>query len=325
MRRYSVFLIVLLFAGCTTRTSEVAATIAPSPNPSNAAEHTNHIDGKDVSEEEPAQPEYREKTIDMVFPIKESNEVAFKEGEGRDLTFDIDGYTLRSKGLTPYRLEKHGKNLLGFSTNNPRDRYWWLAIAEAKLLGERSKQLYIISSGPGGPCCTNYWIVDISTPKPRLVFRSEEFGRFRDPMEIFDEDGDGIYELKQYDTCMRYFRDDCGSCSPEPSAYFKYDKARRQYRPAKNVMESFTREGLAKTEAMIAEDFRKWQTTKDLDLYMDLHRTVLAHVTDLIHIGNEKRAWQLFKRYGAVVGKEDEAEIRRRLQQCEFYKALYGR
>jgi len=227
--------------------------------------------------------------------------------------------------MTPFRLEKDGRNLLSFRTVNPRDRYWWLAIAEAKLLGDRSKQLYVISSGPGGPCCTNYWIVDISAAKPRLIFRSEEFGRFRDPMEIFDEDGDGIYELKQYDTCMRYFRNDCGSCSPEPAAYFKYDKARRQYRPAKNVMEDFARERLKGTEAMIEEDFQKWRTTKDPGLYMDLHRTVLSLVTDLIHIGEEQRAWQIFHKYGATVSKEDEAEIRYRLRQCEFYKALYGR
>ena len=27
--------------------------------------------------------------------------------------------------------------------------------------------------------------------------------------EIFDEDGDGVYELVQFDSCLRYFKDDC--------------------------------------------------------------------------------------------------------------------
>lgn len=69
--------------------------MAPSPTPINMAENTNQVDGEGVPANEPAQAGYLEKTIDMVFPIKPSNEASRSEREVSDITFDIDGYTLR--------------------------------------------------------------------------------------------------------------------------------------------------------------------------------------------------------------------------------------
>jgi hypothetical protein len=155
-----------------------------------------------------------------------------------------------------------------------------------------------------------------------MIFHSEDFGDFRRPMEVFDADNDGIYELVQFDSCLRYFRDDCGSCSPEPRVYFKYRKDIGKYWPVKYVLQDFVRESFKASDKWIAEKYAEWKSTKDVGLALELHRSVVAHAADLLHVGEERQAWNLFEKYSGVVDGDDKRELKKILRHCKAYNAL---
>lgn len=268
----------------------------------------------------PEEYEYLGKSIDQVFPITESHDFQDSEYKGKKVQIPVAGYEVVISDFKPIRLLRKSQSVVDFQARH--DGYWASLVGQSSLLGPESRQIYLVASGPGGVCCTNYWIVDLSPPKPRTIFRSEEFGDFRQSMEVFDADEDGIFELVQLDSCMRYFRDDCGTCSPEPRAYFKYDEKTKKYLPAKGVIQDFIKEQLAASESWLAEKYQEWKNTKDPTLQLDLNRSVIAHIADLLHLGEDRKAWNIFKMYGGVVDAADRTEIKNRLAQCKFYRAL---
>lgn len=287
---------------------------------------TYQFDGNHAPEP-PGEPvnEYPGKTIDQIFPLNVENDFSRGNGERTHYKLSQAGFDINVFGFAPDSLAKNGKELLRLRTDSEKESYHSIALGQAKLTGEDSDQIYMVSLGPGAVCCTNYWIVDITSRKPRLIFRSEQFGSFRDPMEIFDADGDGIYELMQFDSCFRYFMDDCGSCSPEPRAYFKYDKAGRQYLPVAGIAQNFIREGHQRSDQWLAEKHDELQRTGDVGLSLDIRRSALAHIVDLLFIGEERKAWKVFDKYIDDPKGETRREINRRLAGCKFYQSLKRR
>lgn len=205
------------------------------------------------------------------------------------------------------------------------DDYWSSLVGESHLLGANSNQIYIVATGPGAVCCTNYWIVDTTSTDPHLIFRSEDFGDFRGPIEIADDNKDGIYELAQFDSCMRYFRDDCGSCSPEPRAYFAYDQKRKRYKPTKGIQQAFVKADFSDEEKSLETKHREFRQTKDIVVQNDLRHLLLGHIAELLHIGGDAKAWSYFTRFNDIVDAEDRREMKRRLSHCKFYKILHAR
>jgi hypothetical protein len=269
-------------------------------------------------------PEYPGKTVDQIFPPVSVASLIDDDGREERQIVEVAGYALSMKDYVPTSLAKYNKKIFNFK---PRESggYWGSVVGVSNLLGAASEQLWVAVSGPGGVCCTNYSIVDISRETPRSIFHSEDFGSFREPMEIFDAHGDGVYELVQFDSCMRYFMGDCGSCSPEPRAHFKYDSRTRQYVAASGIAQEFYQEGLDRNEKWIDEKFREWKRTKSLGLGQDISRALLGQVSALLHMGDEKKAWSLFNRYGEDKDGEIRREIKRRLAKCKFYQALKRR
>jgi hypothetical protein len=259
--------------------------------------------------------------IDQVFPVAYHDEWKTAEEAKTKVSVPVDDLGLTFQYFKPQAITRDGRTIFRFATM-PGFGYWSNVAGLSYLLGSNSKQIYLNSVGPGAVCCTNYWITDVSTKAPRSIFRSEDFGRFRDAMEIFDADGDGIYELVQFDSCMRYFRDDCGSCSPEPRAYFKYDSKLRTYRPAKKILQDFVRDQIPNTEKWLAEQLREFKETENIGTKFDLRRSVIAHVADMLHVGEERKAWEIFQTFKEVLDGEDRQEIKKRLASCKFYQAL---
>lgn len=314
MRPYILILIVLglsLFSSCYKETSVdstfsdrvLATTPSVTPQPSPTVER-----------------KYEGTSIDEVFPI--GFHVSFIENKEQPPTsFNIGDFTVRAKDYVPLSLEKEGKTVFRFPRRET-DGYWATLAGGSQLRGKGKQELYFVVSGPGAVCCTNYTIVDVSDKMPRKIFHSEDFGRFRNPMEVFDADNDGIYELVQFDSCLRYFKEDCGSCSPEPRVYFKYRADRRSYWPAKGVLQDFVRKGFAQTETWIGEKYSEWRKTKDVAIELDLRRSLIAHVADLLHVGEEQKAWAQFRLYPELLDASDRKELTKRLRECRAYRAL---
>lgn len=330
MLRVSLILTVsLLLASCSKDTSTLTldqANVSTDTSTTTAYK----FDGINApvavaNDTEPSQQEseYPGKTIDMIFPPEPERVIEIgPDRTPTDKAMAIAGYIVHTKGNMPLRLEKDGRTYLRFRTANDWDRYHSFFVAEAKLLGKSSKQLYIVALGPGAVCCTNYWIVDIAGRSSRIIFRSEEYGAFRDPMEIFDADGDGIYELVQYDSVFRYFAGDCGSCSPEPKAYFKYDAKKRRYLPAKGIAEDFALAGMRKTQKWLAEKRVELRASNDPGLAIDISRTALSLTADLLYLGQTKKAWNVFDTYVTDPKGELRKEMQWDLRQSKFYQAL---
>lgn len=291
-----------------TQSEIIDFSATPSPTP-------------DVQQDEAL--DYPGKTLDQVFPMIESHD--FQDTEYKEKTFDVTaaGYEVEISRYIPRFLKKGSRPLIRFGVEP--GEYWSNLVGVSQLLGPKSEQIYIVANGPGGVCCTNYWIVGVTFDKPAIIFRSQDFGGFRNPLEISDDDNDGIYELVQFDSCMRYFRDDCGSCSPEPRAYFEYDKKRKSYWPTKGIQQNFVKEQYANTEEWLNTAHEELKRKKDISRQTDLRRTLLAHISNLVHIGEERKAWGLFAKFHDVVDDGDRVEFRRRLAQCKFYKALRSR
>ena len=271
-----------------------------------------------ISEESPP---YRGTTIDQIFPPTSVESSIDDDGREEKQTVDVGGYSIRLARYVPKTLLKGDRTIFNFKPRSSKG-YWGSVVGISHLLGPESNQLWIAVSGPGVVCCTNYSIVDVSKQTPKGIFHSEDFGSFRDPMEIFDADNDGVYEVVQFDSCMRYFMGDCGSCSPEPRVHFKYDPRRKQYVPVAGVAQEFYRENLDRNEKWIDEKFREWKQSKDPGLGTDIARTLLYQVSALLHMGDEKKAWSMFKRYGHDNSGKIRTELKKSLADCKFYQAL---
>ena len=293
----SCFIVIFFLAqfGCATR--EIAKL--EKPNPAIQTQMVANIspqddfDEKQEKEYQDAIKNYPGKTIDQVFPIIEDHDFKDKNFDGKSYTVTVGNFQIAIKNFAPKAIKRNGKSVFRFKMLD-KEGYWANMIGRSNLLGKNSKELYVVVSGTGGVCCTNYLITDVSRGTPRNIFRSEDFGYFRDPMEIFDADGDGVYELVQFDSAFRYFMDDCGSCSPEPRAVFKYDKRTRTYLPAKGVQQKFVKEGFSKTRKWLAETFEKLKTSDDPGEELNFHRSLLAHIVDLFYLGEERKAWKTF-------------------------------
>lgn len=270
----------------------------------------------------PAVKPYPGIAIDEVFPMTYVSEWKTVEEAKRTVSVPAENLVVTFQYFKPQTITRDGRTIFRFVTT-PGYGYWSNGMGISNLLGGNSKQIYLNSVGPGAVCCTNYWINDVTSTIPRTIFRSEDFGRFRGAMEIFDAEKDGIYELAHFDSCMRYFRDDCGSCSPEPRVYFKYDPILRKYRPVKNVLQKLVRAQFSETEEWLAKTLKEFEETKNVGTESDLRRSVISHVADLIHVGEERKAWNLFNAYRGIVDEQDRREIKKRLANCKFYRVLH--
>jgi hypothetical protein len=315
-----IFVAVSL-TGCAIDTA-VDRQLLASPNFNVADKSYQNLEQQPESSPTPDEPKYEGVFIDEQFPITAYFSSIDDNGREDEAQVQVSGFTVNIKKYAPRTIERNSKTLFVFKNKYPGD-YWGTLVGGSSLLGSGSKQIYVVTSGPGGVCCTNYLITDVSGARPRNIFRSEDYGHFRDVMEVFDAEGDGLYELVQWDSCLRYFMDDCGSCSPEPKVVFKYNRNLREYRPASGIQQDFVKKQMARTKMWIEEKYSEQQATKEVSL--DLHRTVLSYVANLLHIGEEKKAWETFNKYGNDSDGKVRKEIERRLASCKFYQALTGK
>ncbi len=323
--------LIIFFVSCGSSPIEITKQENDLPIQSKTIlENTNSNSVSSNSEE--TKTEYPGITIDEKFPITENRMFTEDQNDEKIHISGIDDYEIKFDRFTPKTISQNGKTLFKFKTLY-NEGYWANLTGIANLLGEKSKQIYITASGTGGVCCTNYWITDVSNGTPRNVFRSEDYGGFRDPMEVFDADGDGVYELMQWDSAFRYFLDDCGACSPEPRAIFKYDKKLGKYLPAKNIQQDFVKKDFLETEKWILESFaklEKLEKTNDtenqeyLSLLLDYNRRFLDHIIGIFYLGDEEKAWKTFDKYYNSYSEKEKvrAEIKKRLRQSKFFQAL---
>jgi hypothetical protein len=318
-RRQQYFLLLILFfAACG---GGAVATVRDLPSSGTAINESTTIEPAAGATPETT---YEGKSIDELFP----EEARFSSIEGKDTDkgkheLSIGGYSLEFDDFRPLVLRTNKKTVFSFQTKYKKD-YWSLGAGVAHLLGQNSRQIYVGNTGPGGVCCSNYWIVDMTGNQPRLIFSTEEWGGFRDAIEIFDTDDDGTYELAHFDSCFRYIFDDCGTCTPEPRVAWRYDVRTRRYLPAKHLMQGFARAELDQEKNSLKAPPIKPGESDDLREAYDRRRTALDVFAQLMHLGVESEAWTILNKYYKP-SKKELAEINQRLAACPYYQFLHGR
>lgn len=326
---FLIFVLLTFTFSCAVRQSETVRLENSLPMPT--VSEMPVLNSEKSNNETEDEPQYPGVLIDGEFPIIEEHDFREEDYKGKTYSVKVEDHFITIKNFAPKTINKNGKIIFNFKTLTPND-YSSNIIGVSHLIGKNSKEIYVVSQ-TGGICCINYWITDISNGNPRNIFRSEDYGYFRDPMEIFDADGDGIYELMQWDSSFRYFLEDCGACSPEPRAIFKYDREAGQYLPAKNIQQDFVRKSFLETEKWILESFEKLEKlerTKEtenqeyMSLKLDYNRRFLDYVVDIFYLGDENKAWKTFDKYYNGYNEKEKvrAEIKNRLRQSKFYQAL---
>lgn len=333
MKRIFLTFVFLTFTlNCAVRQTETVRLESRLPMPIPTASETPVLNSENKVEKTEDEPKYPGVSIDEKFPITAFHDFMEEDFKEKTYTIEAEDFQITINKFAPKTISKNSKVIFNFKTLTPDD-YWSSIIGISQLLGKNSKEIYVVATGPGAVCCTNYWIMNVSGKTPRSIFQSEDYGGFRGPAEIFDADGDGVYELVRWDSAFRYFLEDCGACSPQPRAVFKYDKKLGEYVPAKNIQQDFVKDSFLETEKWILESFEKldrFERTKDienpeyLDLKLDYNRRFLDHVVDIFYLGDDTKAWRTFDKYYNGYNEKEKvrAEIKNRLRQSKFYQAL---
>lgn len=295
--------------------------IAENLNKATNSDGNSSIDSEQVGEPTSSYPGV---TIDQKFGIIEYRHFLESDLMGRVSTFSAGGFEIEFKGFAPQQITRKGKTALRIKKRE--SEYTSLTVGTASLTGDDSKQIFILTH-TGAVCCSSFWLIDISNGKPSTIFQSEDYDYYRGGMEIFDANHDGIYELSLFDSSFRYILDDCGSCSPEPRAVFKYDKKKRKYLPSTGIQQEFVLESFREREQWFAETFEKMKDQQNLNERYNFHRGVRAFTVDLLYFGDERRAWRVFDKYYPLEhGKKDNrAEIKKIFNSTKFHLTLKAR
>ncbi len=316
-------LILMLFclAACSSRVQTLAISppLAAVPTPTSAPDF--------FSQPLPDDPGTY---IDEVFPPLTHHDSSMEE-DNADTSFDFkyENYLLKIKKNVPQVLLKNGKRWFEYKAD--RESYRTNVIGISRLLGKAKKQLYFVNVGSGAVCCTNYWIVDISSARPKEIYRTEDYGgSLGDPIELFDADGDGVYEMVQAVYAFRYMLDECGTCSPQPRAVLKYDRRAGKYLPAKDIYPPWAAKIWKEEKARVIKAFREKKFDGE-GIDRGYSRTVVDLLTHFIYRGREKEAWAFFDKYyvrdGTNYNDKSKTRVRREIKyiinHCRFYQALY--
>ena len=98
-------------------------------------------------EAEEIKPEYPGVSIDGEFPVIADHD--FREEDFKQKTYSVDAedFQVTIKNFAPTTISKNGKSIFNFKTLTPND-YSSNLIGISHLLGENSKEIYVVPRGP---------------------------------------------------------------------------------------------------------------------------------------------------------------------------------
>lgn len=232
-------------------------------------------------------------------------------------TLEIEDLLIEFDGYTPISISRSNGRRVKMTTHHPGE-YRGYGVGKAELLGKGKEAMYIEFGGISATCCSQVFLIDLSGREPKVVFGSEDYGRFKWGAEVFDAEGDGILEIAMFDSCFRYFMDDCGSCSPEPKAVFKYEGRSGEYVPAKGIRQDFDITYLNRNEEWVKREHDLGDGNRDVRYRWTLNQVVVAK----LWLGEEEEAWKFFDLYTVQQKEETRTAMRETLKECPYYQAI---
>jgi hypothetical protein len=296
--------------GVTSNPANVAQalTTRPAVAPEPAAEPT------------PKETPYPGRELDQVFPFIAEHTFGEDALVGKPYSVAVDDLQVNFQNFAPKSISRNRQTLLRFNPDRGTE-YISNWVGKSHLLGERSKEIYV-SAGNGGICCGEDWVADVTNGRPRIIFHRDEWGYFYGSLEIFDADGDGVYEIEDTDASFRYIAGLLGASSPQPRAVFKYDRRLRRYVPAPGLQQDFVKQSMAAGERWII-DASRGLDTKPASTPEQFKVILISQVVDLLFQGKARQAWSRLNRYCARDElKSVRAELRGQVRKSPYLRAI---
>ena len=190
------------------------------------------------------------------------------------------------------------------------------------LLGTSNPELIVHADTGGSSPYAVCWIYT-TEPTPQLLYSSERYWPQHTPcgdLEVADLDGDGVYEIRHVVASFRGYEGGCNacSCSPCPEAIFRYDPAKKKYRPA-------NWEFPMNLKARIEEHLRY---LKGIDRTADVTGQYYAGgwlnvAFEYLYAGEDQDALQFLKgKLGAEGAEEERRAIVKNIGKERFYREI---
>ena len=209
-------------------------------------------------------------------------------------------------------LQKNGKTLLKFEgVYYPLGNL--IEFGLFSFLGDQKKQLIVYET-------TNrygrVWIVSLS-PKPKILFDSEDWGGFGEFVYIEDIDGDGKYEISLQTEKSFSFENIAHINVPQIGYDFRYDSKKERFLPANENFQDLYSKGLNERASKI-EPLNS-SSGFDEEIIKDFIETFLIY----IYAGKENEAWEFFDKEYNLEDKENRKEkIKAVLSEDPIYKFI---
>lgn len=244
-------------------------------------------------------------------------------------------------GLT---VSKNGKRLLFIRNRSER----WIGMFGLKnLLGAKGKQLIYLTGPDGMHCCNLFFIVDLTSARPRLIFDSEKY-QVQGNLDIFfhlgifDAGGDGKMEIIQ--EAGGPWDNNCAYVSrTRVEAGFTYDSKAKKYLPLK-AFTPYQQNWNKKYQALLERSnaaIKAGQNPEESGCGYDQIARTIAY--SYLYVGKEKEALGFLRKNYLSVTYDDNgdahfdpaatkknikkyiAEIRREARWNKLYRAVYRR
>lgn len=128
-----------------------------------------------------------------------------------------------------------------------------------------------------------FWVVNFDNDA-KLIFDSGDWGGFREWINFFDLENDGIYEFSMAQNNWLGFQSLASIDTPLMSIIFKYDKKTNKYLPANHKYRE-------RTKSIVEEQSEENASDKNLEF-----RNVMENFLKYIYAGMETEAWSYFEK-----------------------------
>lgn len=323
-----ILLPLLLLAGCRGRNVDGGDGVTAVPFETLPAEAKLLATPAPTPEPEPEKP-YPGRTVDQLFPVLARHDFGEESLVNKTFSVPADGLTVNVYNFTPLTISRHRQKLFDFGNRRDTENSSSNLLVRSHLLGRGATEIYAART-TGAICCTDSWIVNTTKGQPRLVFRSLDYGYFYEPFEVFDADGDGVYEIAGYDHAFRYVASLLGGSSPWPQAVFKYDPRVGRYLPAPELQQNFARENREENRRWLIDAARKLKADPTVTLKYGFRESVIGYVVDLFYLRRDREAWSFLNRYYPRDDRPDDprsirsvrADLRDRIRQSKYLQAI---
>lgn len=202
----------------------------------------------------------------------------------------------------------------------------WTNFGLFPFTGGVARQLVVEQYSGGAHCCYSYWIYDLDSSSPRLLFDNARYGTGNQLLPS-DFDNDGSFEFSHSVMAFDYFHMSHAS-SVFPQALFAFDKEAGEFRPVNRRLQAYALRGIEDDIKEFERLKRQPEADRD-DIYSERYFSAVLQVAlKYIYAGKREEGWAFFNReyktHEGISREKMRAEIEETLREEPVYKYIYS-